>query len=280
MSTNTLNVAYITGQIIQASHVNELTAALLNDFVGRNSLGEASTGRKLGNETYPWGEAFISNLKATIIEMLAYSSHENTSIGTDQTIAYANKIVTYLTGATLSSILDFDGKSEGRVRVVINKTGNTVIIKPTNVILPNNENLEVENGTILQLIYDNASAKWRLIGGGVGGSGGSKKIFGSVISPIEIDGTTSIAFTGSQDQTIIFLQGATDGITNLSGLTKQIADGLKIGQELLLVFTSGTRLIQMANGNNIIAAGPYLSDYFSALRLMWTGSTGWLDIKR
>lgn len=62
MSTNTLETAYANGEIIDASHVNELTLALLGSFVGRNSSGIPAVGQSLGTLALPWGNIYASGL--------------------------------------------------------------------------------------------------------------------------------------------------------------------------------------------------------------------------
>jgi len=62
MSTNTLETAYVNGQVIDASHVNELTQSLLGSVVGRNTSGVATTGQSLGTAALPWGNIYATGL--------------------------------------------------------------------------------------------------------------------------------------------------------------------------------------------------------------------------
>ena len=62
MGTNTLETAYSNGQIIDASHVNELTAAIINQFVGRNTSGVPEAGKSLGTAAIPWGTIHAGSL--------------------------------------------------------------------------------------------------------------------------------------------------------------------------------------------------------------------------
>ena len=55
MGTNTLETAYSNGQVIDASHINEVTASLTNQFVGRNTSGVPESGKSLGTVALPWG---------------------------------------------------------------------------------------------------------------------------------------------------------------------------------------------------------------------------------
>lgn len=82
MGTGTLQTAYINGQTIDASHVNELTAALLNDFVGRNSSGVPTSGKNLGTTGIPWGVIRGSSLVLN-----------GQAVDTSQIVSDANRIV-------------------------------------------------------------------------------------------------------------------------------------------------------------------------------------------
>jgi len=62
MSTNTLEVAYANGDIIDASHINELTLALLGSVVGRDANGIPTPLQSLGTLAIPWGTSYITNL--------------------------------------------------------------------------------------------------------------------------------------------------------------------------------------------------------------------------
>lgn len=62
MGLNTLETAYANGNIIDASHINELTASLLGAFVGRDSSGAPSSGQSLGSLAIPWGTIYGDSL--------------------------------------------------------------------------------------------------------------------------------------------------------------------------------------------------------------------------
>lgn len=95
MGTNTLETAYSNGQIIDASHVNEITAAIINQFVGRNTSGVPEAGKSLGTAAIPWGAIHSDSL---ILGGLAVDTSKLTSL--------ANRIVSGATRAD-SSMPDF-----------------------------------------------------------------------------------------------------------------------------------------------------------------------------
>lgn len=95
MSSNTLETAYANGQIIDASHINELTLALLGAFVGRDASGVPSPEQSLGTLAIPWGPLFC---KSIIIDGLA--------IDTTQITSSPNRVISGKTRA-LSAAPDF-----------------------------------------------------------------------------------------------------------------------------------------------------------------------------
>jgi hypothetical protein len=136
MSTNTLQTAYTNGQVIDASHVNELTLSLLGDMVGRNSSGVPTTGQNLGTVAIPWGSVYANQM------VLA-----GQAIDTSQIVAPQNRIVSgavrstanqpqfltpngaaasfLLEGATTNLVLDVNGVAV-TVNTDITKSGLTV----------------------------------------------------------------------------------------------------------------------------------------------------------
>jgi len=61
MSTNTL-VPVETGQTIIKNFWNDIHSALQEDFVGRNTSGAPTSGKRLGTPAIPWGSAYIGGL--------------------------------------------------------------------------------------------------------------------------------------------------------------------------------------------------------------------------
>lgn len=90
-----METAYSNGQIIDASHVNELTASLLNQFVGRNTSGVPEPGKSLGTAAIPWGVVYADSMVV-----------DGQAIDTTQITSLANRIVSGPTRA-LSDQPDF-----------------------------------------------------------------------------------------------------------------------------------------------------------------------------
>lgn len=76
MSTNTL-ATYSNGDIIDASHPNEITLALKGELVGRNSNGIPTPSQSLGTLAIPWGNVYADGL---ILNGLAVDTSQITSL--------------------------------------------------------------------------------------------------------------------------------------------------------------------------------------------------------
>lgn len=95
MSTNTLNTTYANGETIDASHINEVTLAMLGDMVGRNTNGIPTTGQNLGTLALPWGNIYGSGLIL-----------DGEAVDTSLIVSSPNRIVSGKT-RSLSSMPDF-----------------------------------------------------------------------------------------------------------------------------------------------------------------------------
>lgn len=62
MSLNTLQTAYVNGQIIDASIINELTLSLTGQFVGRDANGIPTAGQSLGTLAVEWGNLYCQGI--------------------------------------------------------------------------------------------------------------------------------------------------------------------------------------------------------------------------
>lgn len=89
MGTNTLNTAYVNGEIIDAAHVNSLTQAIISQLVGRNSSGVPASGQSLGTVALPWGTLYANNIVLN-----------GSAIDVSQIVSPANMIVSGQTRTT------------------------------------------------------------------------------------------------------------------------------------------------------------------------------------
>jgi len=82
MGLNTLETAYTNGQVIDASHVNEITAAIIGDFIGRDVSGVPSVGQSLGTLAIPWGSIYGESLILN-----------GSVVDTNQIVAQSNRVI-------------------------------------------------------------------------------------------------------------------------------------------------------------------------------------------
>lgn len=79
MSLNTLETAHSNGDVIDASHINEVTLALLGALVGRNGTGVATPYQDLGTAIVPWGNFYARQLiiNGSILDPAEITSRAN-----------------------------------------------------------------------------------------------------------------------------------------------------------------------------------------------------------
>lgn len=109
---------------------------------------------------------------------------------------------------------------------------------------------------------------------------GDKVVTGTVAAPyVPATAATSIAhaLTSSDDECLMFIEGPSSGILDLSSAT-QIAVGTKLGQRLVMLHTSDTKRIKYENGNGLLLTPEIASDEAiqsvlgTKLEFHWDGS--------
>ena len=132
MGTNTIGSAsaHSNGDIIDASHINDLIQAMNGAWVGRNSSGVPTAGQSLGSVAFPYGSAYVTSL---IIN--------GSAIDTSQISAPANHVISGLTRST----------SNHPTFIQPNGSTNTVVVKAGG----SNPNLSVSiNGSTVDITSD------------------------------------------------------------------------------------------------------------------------------
>lgn len=121
MATNTLNTTYVNGDVIDSSHLNELTLTLLGDFVGRNTSGVPSVGKNLGTLALPWGNVYAQGI---VLNGL--------SLDTSQITSLANRIVSGKTRA-LSQQPDFITPNGAELSFILKGATTNLVLSINNV---------------------------------------------------------------------------------------------------------------------------------------------------
>ena len=290
MGTSTLQTAYLNGQIIDASHINEVTQAIIGTFIGRDSGGAAVAGNSLGSVDYPWGDIWGTLLKVDkmaevdlVGNFFSSITVDNTTVGANQDLIHPGTMIIRLIGA-VTSIRTITLPVKGKWAILVNDTGAVCTLRRhlgaagSQIDTGSDEDLEMAVGAVAICFYEDSSSYWRVVGGG-GGSGGGKKVQGTRGAPVSI-GAAGFTFTGSQDKLLVFAKGdVAAGTRNLSAVTNSISAGTKIGQEIIFYFVSATDLVQFANFGILILLGDYLSDLNNKLHVFWDG-TKWCELGR
>lgn len=177
MAENTLEIAYLNGQIIDASHINELTQALIETVVGRDSTGTPFPGQNLGTALIPWGTLFLAeqSIVKSLGDFIQAIATDAVTTGTDADLPHPGKSIVRLTNTSLVSIDSITNTTAGRGLIIINDTTVEITIKNNSAInTGTGSDLIVSAGACVWLIYEPASAQHRIIGGS-GGGGASQK---------------------------------------------------------------------------------------------------------
>lgn len=166
MTTNTLEVAYTNGQVIDSSHINELTLSLLGDVVGRNTSGVPTVGKNLGTAAIPWGNVYASGivLNNVALDLSQVTSLANRIVsGKTRSLSSQPEFITpngaalsfILKGATTNLILSINNIAT-TVNTDITKTGITAAPASNNTCMVNdsamlNDKYAGEDDTIINI---------------------------------------------------------------------------------------------------------------------------------
>ena len=277
MGTSTLETAYLNGQIIDASHINELTQAILLDFVPRDATGAAfDLAGSLGSVDYSWDRIYGALLIAgeiSAIKLLGNFTQtitdNSTLTGANQTIVHPNTSILRLTNVGLTSISDIDSKVDGKGIIIMNDTTGVLTIRNNaNILTGSGEDLEVAIGGCISMIYSSGSAHYRIIGGAGGGGVGQKKYvltnnqtLTNVVGLL-FSSTTETSFKllievervgAATYRQVIEVLGVFDGVNWSVGFGNYVGSDLIQSsitnvQEIILSITSGGQF-QYASGN-------------------------------
>lgn len=136
---------------------------------------------------------------------LLTTAANDTTAGADQTLATTSTLVVNITGA-LTSIAGITAPATAQGLILCNKTGGAVTVRnesgsataANRILTGTGADLNVANNASIWLIYDLASARWRVIGGS---GGGSDSVFSSQLT-LTAGGTITLDAT-SKMQTIL-----------------------------------------------------------------------------
>jgi len=102
-------------------------------------------------------------------------------------------------------------------------------------------------------------------------------VTGSQASPTAIVAATGVTFSGTNYFNIQFITGSGGAVTVTA--SPQIAAATNVGQQLILVSTSATNTVTLADGTGLSLNGAWVGGTNSSLTLVWNGSL-WYEIAR
>lgn len=102
-------------------------------------------------------------------------------------------------------------------------------------------------------------------------------VTGSQASPTAITAAGGISFSGTNYFNINYIVGSPGAVTVTAN--PQIATGTSVGQQLILIGTSATNTVTLADGTGLSLNGSWVGGNNSSLILNWNGSV-WTEISR
>lgn len=121
MSLNTLETAYANGQVIDASHINELTLSNLGTLVGRDANGVPTSGENIGTLALPFGNVYANGIILN-----------GQALDTTQIVSQPNRIVSGQT-RTLSAMADFLRPNGSALEFTIKGATTNLILSINNI---------------------------------------------------------------------------------------------------------------------------------------------------
>lgn len=105
----------------------------------------------------------------------------------------------------------------------------------------------------------------------------SPSVTGSQASPTSITAAGGVSFSGTNYFNYNFIVGSPGAVTVTAN--PQVAAGTNVGQQLVLIGTSATNTVTLADGTGLLLNGSWVGSSNSALTLVWDGSN-WKEISR
>lgn len=226
--------------------------------------------------------------RAEITKFLSYDIlNDGVATGSNATLSALASTYVRLTNVSLASVSAIPAGFQGQVLALTNATGNSITInnEDTGVTAANRiltgtgSSITLNNDTSINLIYDSASARWRV----TGSVGGPPKTFGSRGTPRNIVAANGIiAADGQMSPTeinqVIFLQGNGGPITVSASPAIQV--GTIVGQKMTLIGRSNTNTVTLTNvSGQLEMNGDVTLGLSDVLDLIWDG-TAWVETSR
>ena len=228
-----------------------------------------------------------------------------TAVGTQDDVNFGTGALFRINGATAQTITSIAGGADGRVITLINAGANAATIQndsggtATNrIITGTGGNISIPTGASIELAYDSAATRWRVIGGSAASGGVGVNTVGtftgaSIANGASISGTTitfgaaddttnpGLVSTGTQTfggaKTFSSLIQGNAGITTTGGavsLTGNAASSLTTSAGALTLTSAAAATWSTSAGDLTIQAGSGIVSLGSSTSLTATGALG------
>jgi hypothetical protein len=190
-----------------------------------------------------------------------------------------------LTGSTATTIHGIAAGVDGQIITIHNGSSAVATIKHNSGTATAADRFKLAGGldttiavdSSAEFIYDSNQSFWVVKSGAGGSGGGALVVTGSRASPQNITAAGGIAFTGSDARQMCFVQG--NGADIDVTVNPQIAVGVTVGQELILVGRNNDQSLKLEDGTGLSLKGEMYLLADSVLGLLWDG-TNWNEMFR
>ncbi len=133
----------------------------------------------------------------------------------------------------------------------------------------------------MHIIFPKSDGKWytQTSAGVISALGGGALVpTGTRGAPSSITAAGGIAFTGTNDRQVWYVQGNAAAAIDVTA-NPQVAAGTVVNQELVIVGTSDTATVYLEHGTGLDLNGPMLLGNSNVIGLLWDGTT-WVEMYR
>lgn len=276
-TTQTLTIPNITASDTLA------TLGLAQTFSAANTFSAAGTALTVNNNALVSGNVTVGG-NLSLQELV-----DSTTTGSGATLNSASKSFVVLTNASLTSLSMIPAGSNGQALILTNQTGASININnqtggtaANQITTGTAATLALANTASVELIYDNNTSKWLVVGGSGGGGSTNPTVFGTRASPLSITagsglvGGTNVSTTALM--TISFVQGSGGAVTITA--SPAIASGTIVGQELQVIGRTNANPLTIPNQSGLVELnGSCTLGASDMLTLIWDG-TAWVEKSR
>jgi hypothetical protein len=225
----------------------------------------------------------LSNNTKVLAGIDFVQSVDSSSTGSDQTVTYTTSSVKF-TNASLASIAGITGGRDGRVSVITNGTGATLVIKnqsgaplaANRIITGTGADLSVADGASVIAIYDSNSSRWRVVGGS-GAGGFATNGGGTRGTPTNVVAGTTITVANLK-QSVIYVQGDSGHVT-MTANPQLTTSGIEEHNILVVRGRNDSQTVTLVNGNGLSLNGNCTLAADDSITLMFDG-TNYVELSR